>query len=157
MDSSLDTRGSRETVMRCMRRLAIGLLCVAGAMASHRTAAGDKGDLAELLGTWRGTSTCVNLKVAPACKDETVVYEVRSSEKPATAILKADKIVDDQRVPMGELEFVYDAKEACWRSEFRTARVHAVWCLTVVGRTMTGHLRDIPSNADVREVQLKRE
>jgi hypothetical protein len=99
----------------------------------------------------------VNRQVAPACKDEVVVYDIRRSEKPATAILNADKVVDGQRMPMGELEFVYDAKEGCWRSEIRTERVHAMWSLRVAGNTMTGHLRDILANADTREVKLTRD
>ena len=118
---------------------------------------GDTDPLTEFLGTWRGTSTCVNLQVTPACKDEVVVYEIRRSDKPATVILAADKIVDGQRQPMGDLEFVYDAKEACWRSELNTSRVHAVWSLKVVGRTMTGHLRDIPTDTDTRDVRLERD
>src|SRR5262245_40590019 len=124
--------------MLLSRWLAMWLFCAAAVAAARHDRTGAKGDLAEILGTWRGTSTCVNRQIAPACKDEIVVYEVRRSEKPLTAILAADKVVDGQRLPMGELEFVYDPKEACWRSEFQTARVHAVWCLTVVGRTMTG-------------------
>lgn len=124
--------------------------------AGHLRAAGI-GELDEFLGTWRGTSTCVNRQVAPACKDETVVYEVRRSDKPQTATLKADKIVDGQRVPMGELDFAYDAKESCWRSEFKTSRVHAAWCLKVQGKGMTGSLLDLPDNVVVRKVELKRE
>src|SRR5262245_32002557 len=100
--------------------------------------AAEGGSLAEFLGTWRGTSTCANGAIATACKDEIVVYEVRPSETPQAALLKADKIVDGQRVPMGELEFVYNEKEGCWRSEFNTPRVHGVWCLVIEGPDMTG-------------------
>jgi hypothetical protein len=149
----------------------LGLLCIAlvaalGCPRSKDTNLGssqtdaepkDTDNLREFLGTWHGTSTCVNLQVTPACKDEVVVYEVRRSEKPGAAILSADKVVNGQRLPMGDLEFVYDAKEACWRSELNTPRVHAVWSLKVVGRTMTGHLRDIPTDTDTRDVRLDRE
>jgi hypothetical protein len=65
--------------------------------------------------------------------------------------------VDGRRVPMGELEFTHDAKEACWRSEFTTPRVHAAWCLKVDGKTLKGSLRDISANAEVRQVQAKRD
>ena len=129
----------------------IGYLC----LAAGGLCAADRGSVAELLGTWRGTSTCVNRQMAPACNDETVVYEVRPSNTPKAALLEADKIVDGKRVPMGELEFVYSEKEGCWRSEFSTQRVHGVWCLVVEGRNMTGSLRVLPQNADVRKVQLK--
>ena len=115
------------------------------------------GDLSQFLGTWHGTSTCVNRQVAPACKDETVIYEVGRSEKPQAAVLKPDKIVDGKRMPMGELEFVYSEKEGCWRAEFTTPRVQGVWCLVVDGKNMTGGLRVLPENAEVRKVELKHE
>ena len=143
--------------MRSGLWLATGLWCVAAMAAFSNISAADKGDLKEFLGTWRGSSTCVNRQIAPACNDEVVVYEVRRGEKSATAVLKADKIVDGQRVPMGELEFIYASKEACWRSEFRTPRVHAAWCLDVAGHTMTGSLRDIPTGAEIRTVHATRE
>ena len=133
-------------------RCALLALAIAG---SARAA--EKGDLGEFLGTWRGTSTCVNRQIAPACKDETVVYDVRRSDKPQTATLKADKIVDGQRVPMGEFDFVYDAKEGCWRSEFSTPRFHGAWCLKVQDKAMTGSLLDLPGKVEVRQVQLKRD
>ena len=37
---------------------------------------------AELIGTWRGTSTCTDRVAAPACNDETVVYEFSAGPKP---------------------------------------------------------------------------
>ena len=116
-----------------------------------------QGDMNAFVGTWRGSSTCVNRQIAPACQDETVIYEVRRADKPNTATLKADKVVDGQRVPMGELDFLYDEKNACWRSEFTTPRVHGVWCLIVQGTSMTGSLRVLPENADARKVQLTRQ
>jgi hypothetical protein len=135
------------------RRARIGsgatlLLLVAGGA----TASG-KGDLKDFLGTWRGTSTCVNRTIAPACHDETVVYEVRRAGKPNTVILAADKIVEGKRVPMGELEFVYSEPDGCWRGEFTTPRAHGVWCLVVEGRHLHGSLLHMPENAEVRKVQ----
>jgi hypothetical protein len=114
-------------------------------------------DVTPLLGTWRGTSTCVNLKIAPACHDEVVVYEVRPAEKPGTATLQADKIVDGTRASMGELDFAFDEKEGCWKSEFQNTKVHVVWCLVVNGTGMTGGLRDVPTGEPIRKVELKHE
>lgn len=140
-----------------MRSKGSGWLCLVSVscLAMSIPNAAERGSLAEFLGTWRGTSTCVNREIAPACNDETVVYEVRPSETPNAALLKADKIVDGQRVPMGELEFAYSKKYGCWRSEFTSPRVHGVWCLVIEGRAMTGSLRVLPQNADVRKVQVK--
>jgi hypothetical protein len=123
---------------------------------AERAGAGDSSQAA-FLGTWRGTSLCVNRELAPACKDETVVYEVQPARKPGTVTLKADKIVDGKREPMGDLDFAYDAAEGCWRSEFETPRVHGVWCLVVEGDGLKGSLRVLPQNASVRDVQLKRD
>jgi hypothetical protein len=108
------------------------------------------------VGTWQGSSTCVNRQLAPACRDETVVYDVRISDTAGAVILKADKIVDGKRVPMGELEFTYSSPERCWRSEFETPRVHAAWCLVVKGNELTGRLRLLPGNEIVRDVRLQR-
>ena len=133
--------------------------CLIGfvSLATGDLRAADRGSLEEFLGTWRGTSTCVNREIAPACNDETVVYEVRPSETPKAALLAADKIVDGKRVSMGDLEFVYSEKEGCWRSEFTTPRVHGVWCLVIEGPNMTGRLRVLPQDADVRKVTAKRD
>ena len=133
-------------------RVAVLVLLVAGIAR-----AGEKGDPADFLGTWRGTSTCVDRKVAPACKDETVIYEVRRADKAGAVILEADKVVGGERLPMGELEFTYSGKDGCWRSEFTTPRTHGVWCLVVEGRKLTGTLRVLPENADVRKVEAVRE
>ena len=94
----------------------LGAVLAATAMVSILAASAfsavEPRDMNQLLGTWNGTSTCVNRQVAPSCKDETVVYEVRRSDKPQTAVLAADKIVDGKRVPMGGLEFT--APGASW-------------------------------------------
>jgi hypothetical protein len=131
------------------RLFVVGLV----ALVAGGARAGEPGRLDGFLGTWRGTSTCTNRKVAPGCNDETVVYEVRASDKPKTAILKADKIVNGERRSMGDLEFAYSDKDGCWRSEINMPSVHGVWCLVVEGRNMTGSLRVIPENVDVRKVQ----
>ncbi len=133
-------------------RLSLFAILAAGAVSATGT-----GNLSDFIGSWHGTSTCVNRQVAPACKDETVVYEVERSDKPRAAILKADKIVEGERVPMGDLEFVYSEKEGCWRAEVTTSRVQGVWCLVVDGKNMTGSLRVLPENTEVRKVELKHE
>ena len=125
--------------------------------ASSGSWAAGKGDLNGFLGTWHGTSTCINRKFAPACTDETVIYEVRRSDKPGSAVLAADKAVNGERLPMGDLEFIYSETDGCWRSEFKTPNVQGVWCLAVEGNSMTGRLRVMPEDADVRKVQATRE
>jgi len=143
----------RITRMKGAARIALGaglLLLVAGGAAASGSGSGD---LKAFLGTWRGTSTCVNRTIAPACHDETIIYDVRRAEKPNAVILAADKIVDGKRVPMGELEFSYSEQEGCWRGEFTTPRAHGVWCFIVEGRNLRGSLLHMPEKAEVRKVQ----
>ena len=136
-----------------IRRIVFGLLLATAMAPSSFTLSA----LDNLLGTWRGSSICTDRVAAPACKDEVVVYDVRPSDKTGVAKLAADKVVDKQRVPMGELEFAYDKGEGCWRSEFETPRAHGVWCLVVKGKEMTGTLRVLPARSIVRRVQLRRD
>jgi hypothetical protein len=110
----------------------------------------------ELLGTWRGTSTCTDKAAAPACRDETVVYDIRRGDKPGDAILAADKVVDDRRVPMGELHFAWDAVAACWRSDFASPNVTSRWCLTTDGATLKGTAILLPGKQIIRRVEVHR-
>jgi hypothetical protein len=138
------------------RRLAIALAVALPFAVGSRTSLGaEPGALDTILGTWRGSSTCTDRVAAPACRDEVVIYDVRASGKAGVATLKADKVVDKERVPMGDLAFAYDKGEGCWRSEFETPRAHAVWCLVVKGKQMTGTLRLLPAGSIVRRVQLR--
>ena len=112
---------------------------------------------AAFLGTWRGTSTCVDRARHPACADEVVIYEVR--EKPGdnrAVLLKADKVVEGKVLPMGEMEFTYDDSRGEWLSEFQNARVHILWSFVVDGRKIEGTLVDLPDGALVRRVAVEK-
>lgn len=135
---------------------ALRLLCLVTLSLVARGASGGESSSSAFVGMWQGTSTCVNRQLAPACKDEKVVYDIRNSEKTGAVTVEADKIVDGKRVPMGELEFSYSSSEGCWRSEFETARVHAAWCLVVKGNKLTGRLRLLPGKKTVRDILLQR-
>jgi len=116
------------------------------------------GAVGEIVGTWSGSSVCSDRQAAPSCNDEKVLYEIKaSSDKSDTVLVKADKIVDGKRVPMGDLEFTYDAKSASWTSEFETPRAHGLWRLTVNGAMLTGTLTLLPSKAVVRKMALRRD
>jgi hypothetical protein len=110
----------------------------------------------EVRGTWRGTSTCTDHVAAPACQDETVVYEFRNGDKVGTVIMAADKIVNGVRVPMGELTFAYDQPLACWRAEFESPRLKSRWCISVEGNTLKGTATLLPGNQVVRRVNATR-
>ena len=111
----------------------------------------------ELLGTWRGTSMCTDLVAAPACRDETIVYDFTPGAKSGTVTWKADKVVDGKRVPMGEMELTYDAREKCWAAEFKSARVHSRWCLVVDGTHLTGTGRLLPGKQMIRKIDARKD
>jgi hypothetical protein len=111
----------------------------------------------ELIGTWRGTSTCADLVTAPNCHDEVVVYEFTAGEKPGWVRWKADKVVEGQRVPMGEMDAVYDAGGGCWTAEFISPRVHSVWCLVVDGAHLTGTGRHLPGKQTIRRIDARKD
>ena len=110
----------------------------------------------QLLGTWRGTSTCTDRVAAPACNDEVVVYEFTNGVKPGTVHWAADKVVNGKREPMGEMELAYDEREKCWKAEFSSPRVTGVWRLSVDGNSMTGSARLLPGNETVRKIDARK-
>lgn len=111
----------------------------------------------ELIGTWRGTSTCADRVAAPACHDEVVVYDFTAAEKPGTVHWKADKVVDGKRAFMGEFDLAYDAAEMCWSAEVHGTRVGSLWCVTVVGDHLTGTGRELPGKQVIRKIEAKRD
>jgi hypothetical protein len=116
------------------------------------------GTVDEIVGTWSGSSVCVDRQAAPACNDEQVVYDVNANPgKPNTVTVKADKVVDGKRVSMGALVFTHDAKSGSWTSGFDTPRFHALWRLTVNGAMLTGNLTLLPSKAVVRKINLRKD
>jgi hypothetical protein len=138
------------TVRRTAAAAALAL-----ALAAGSPAAPSRRD--EILGTWKGTSTCVDRARHPACKDEVVVYEFREKAGAAeTVLLQADKIVDGQRLTMGELDVVWNAGEGAWLGEFRNQNVHILWKYVVHGTSMEGTLVDLPDRNLIRRVSVKR-
>jgi hypothetical protein len=116
------------------------------------------GAVDEIVGSWSGSSICVDRRAAPACNDEQVVYEINASPgKPDTVTANADKVVDGKRLSMGVLEFTHDAKSGSWTSELETPRVHGLWRLTVNGAVLTGTLTLLPSRAVVRRIDLRKD
>lgn len=111
----------------------------------------------ELIGTWRGASTCTDRVAAPACRDEVVVYEFTVGAKSGTVHWHADKIVDGQRQPMGEMDLTYDRDDKCWKAEFTSPRIHSVWCLAVDGDHLTGTARLLPGKETVRRIDVRRD
>ena len=98
---------------------------------------------------------CTDRVAAPACHDEVVVYEFSAGAKPGTVHWKADKVVDGQRLLMGEMELAYDTSDACWKAEFSSPRARSVWCLVVEGAHMTGTGRLLPGKQTIRKIDVR--
>lgn len=138
--------------MRCCRTLAVAFAAVVVCVEALA------GPVDEIVGTWRGTSACVDRQAAPACTDEEVIYEIVARPgQPDSVTLNADKVVDGKRVPMGPLDFTHEATSRSWTSELNTPRMRAVWRLSVSGTTLSGTLTLLPSKAVVRRVELRKD
>ena len=111
----------------------------------------------QLIGAWRGRSICTDLTAAPACHDETVVYEFTAGAQRDAVHWVADKVVAGHRERMGEMELEYDKAEGCWKAFFTSPRIKSVWRLTVEGSRMTGTARLLPGNETIRKLGLQRE
>ena len=140
--------------MRCCRSLVAAFVLVVACVLGEASA----GPFEEIVGTWRGTSACVDRQAAPACTDEEVIYEiVVSPGRPDSVTVAADKVVDGKRVPMGSFDFTLEATSRSWTSELETPRMHALWRLSVSGTTLSGTLTLLPSKAVVRRVDLRKD
>jgi hypothetical protein len=112
---------------------------------------------AQLIGVWRGTSICTDLVAAPACHNETVVYEFTAGVQSGTVHWAADKVVNGQRERMGEMELAYDKDEACWKGAFNSPRVSSVWRLSVDGVRLSGTARVLPGGETIRKLELRKD
>ncbi len=129
------------------------VLCAAVAAFAPRVAHARPNPLA---GDWRGTSTCVDRAHFPSCKDEQVIYEARvSPHAPDTVVVRADKIVDGQRLFMGEYDVARQA-DSTWVSEVQTPRYHLRLTLALAGDRVTGTLTDLTQGRRVRDIALTR-
>ena len=138
------------------RVVALGVLVALGHAARASSAPSDDKP-SELIGTWRGTSTCADRAAAPACRDEVVIYDFTVGAKPGTVHWKADKVVDGQRQPMGEFDLTYDSGDRCWAAEFSSPRAHVAWCLVVDGAHLTGTGRLLPGKQTIRRIDARKD
>ena len=112
---------------------------------------------AEILGLWKGSSTCTKVEAAEFCHDETVVYNfVDVPSQPATVSLKAAKIMHDTLQPTYMLYFTYRPDERRWASQFDHGRTRGVWAYAVNGDELSGNLALLPDQTVVRNVAAKR-
>lgn len=112
---------------------------------------------AAVVGEWRGTSTCVNRKLAPACNDEVTVYTFTHAKESSDTVvhLRADKIVNGVQESMGEFDMTFVPSSHSWRYELNT-RVHAEWSFTPNGTQLDGTLVTLPERALIRRVVARK-
>jgi hypothetical protein len=109
-----------------------------------------------LVGTWRGTSTCVDKKNHPACNDEQIIYDAVAHPGFRDSVtLKADKIVNGQRESMGEMEFAKQ-KDGTWRADIQAPRYHLRVDFHVDGTHLTGEMIDLATNQRARVMKAER-
>jgi hypothetical protein len=110
----------------------------------------------EIVGSWRGTSLCVDKEHYPACKDEQVIYDaVRKASSRDTVNLRADKVVNGVREFMGEFEFSR-APDSSWIAKYENPRVRLRIVLTISAEHMSGFMLDEISGRRVRKMALDR-
>jgi len=132
-----------------MRPLTTILLILFAAWASPALA-----QKSSILGSWHGTSTCVDKVRFPACKDEEVIYDVTAA-RGDTVTLRADKVVNGAREFMNESQFVRGA-DGSWTAELETPRYHLRLVIAVERDVMKGRLLDLPDQVLVRRMSLRR-
>jgi hypothetical protein len=111
-----------------------------------------------ILGTWRGTSICVDKATDRFCKDERVVYVFQPIEGRRDSVqLEASKIVGGKIELMGVIGLTRDSLTGVWSYEFTSSRgQHARWAYQVRGAALSGTLVDLPSGRLVRRVAVRR-
>lgn len=109
-----------------------------------------------LIGSWRGTSLCADKVHWPACHDEQVIYDARPSPGSRDSVLlRADKIVNGERVFMAEFPFAPGPNNT-WVAEVAMGQSHGRIALTITGNHLSGTLVDVPSGRTVRNLALDR-
>ena len=108
------------------------------------------------VGTWHGTSVCVDRKTDTACRDEEVVYVVKGIPSVRDTVdMEAFKITNGERVSMGMMRFAYSRGSDTWTFEL-AGRIHALWAFQVKDSTANGSLVELPSKRLIRVVHAGR-
>ena len=112
---------------------------------------------ARIVGEWRGTSLCTNLKLAPACNDENVRY-LFSALAPGqgTYHLVAQRMASGSYQTMYEIDLAYSAHDATWRYEWSSgACARCTWWYRTEGAGLVGGITH-DSGEQLRKVSVQR-
>src|SRR6476469_3238904 len=107
--------------------------------------------IADIFGTWAGTSICTNVRLA--CHDEKAIYHVKPTSKKDVVTMTLGKVIDGREVVMGTTE--YQRSGDTLTSEFDVPDgTRAVWTFVVNGDHMTGTLKQLPGGEVVRNITV---
>ena len=139
--------------------IVVSLIANAALLAALETgvAAPAPAPKAEILGLWKGASTCTKVEGNEFCHDETIVYNfVDVPDQPATVSLKAARIVDGTMRRTFNLYFTYRPDAGNWTCEFDRDTSRGLWTYVVAGDGLTGTAMLLPERKVVRNVTAKR-
>ena len=109
-----------------------------------------------LVGSWKGTSTCVDPANHPNCHNEQVIYDatLRPGSKDSVNI-RGYRFVNGEKDFMGEFDFI-QVRDSSWVAELATPRFHLRVVLRITGSSIKGSLTDLADNRRVRDIVLER-
>ena len=122
--------------------------------ARSATAAPATAPVPDIVGTWRGTSLCVDKQNHPACNDEDAFYEIRPTGQASdSVIVKAQKMVNGAAELVSEDTFTHQA-DGSWQADIPAPRYRIHVTLRVAGDSLTGTL--FSDGQRGRDIALKR-
>ena len=107
-----------------------------------------------VIGTWEGESKCT-VSDSP-CRDEHVIYTIKSDQNSGGLIAQADKVVNGERQNMGTLPCRYDAAGKRLTCVTEGAK-RSDWLFIVSGDSMTGTLTLRNEHQLYRRIQVERQ
>jgi len=109
-----------------------------------------------LVGSWKGTSTCVDPQNHPNCHNEQVIYDatLRPGSKDSVNI-RGYRLVNGEKDFMGEFDFI-QGRDSSWVAELATPRFHLRVVLRITGSSIKGAMTDLADNRQVRDIALER-
>ena len=136
------------------------VLLFASALGLALTCAGQKPlTAADVVGDWTGESKCQGNKDNSSCHDETVMYHFTAvNDQPLRLHVAADKLVNGNWEPMGEMEFAIERDRPVLTAAFPVPRTggKGVLVLTYMGDKMDGVMTLYPENQVVRKIHIAR-
>lgn len=106
-----------------------------------------------IIGVWIGESICVNLAIAPHCKNEKIRYSFKAGANTVEPThLVAEKFVSGRYEVMYEMDFAIDPKSKTWFHDFDSAQGKCRWQYRVSGNRLVGEVILLGSGSPLRKV-----